>query len=256
LFVPLYTQIPPFLQKTGFKDITDMEHNPCLELHGDNFFEYLGKNPEKEKVFASAMSMQDNTPPITLPNYPFQDAIPSFKEHELKVGAESAAFLVDVGGGRGQFMMRMLRERPNDFPGRKVLQDLPGVIASLPQDGSLGFEAVAHDFNQPQTIKHAKFYHFRGIMHDWPDSVCLRILEQTKPAMLEGYSKILIQTFVLPNYGGAMRDASLDLTMWMHCGMERTESQWHKLVAKAELKITRIVKAMVGPYAVIECDFA
>jgi hypothetical protein len=249
--IPIYYEIPPFVKSHGFKDIDDLNDNPCLSLHGVNFFEYLAKNPEKEKYFASAMSVQETAPPIAIAQYPFQDGIPSYEARQ-KTDPE-AVFFVDVGGGRGQYMSRMLKERSKDFPGKKVLQDLPGVVASVPKD--VGFEAIAHDFTKPQEVKAAKFYHFRGIMHDWPDDFCVNILEQTKPAMEKGYSKVLIQTFVLPDFGGSMTESMMDLTMWLHCGMERSESQWYDLVEKkAGMKINRIVKAEVGPWGVIEVD--
>lgn len=59
--------------------------------------------------------------------------------------------------------------------------------------------------------------------------------------MEEGYSRILIDDYVLPNTGASMRGASMDFLMMMFCsGIERTRSQWEKLLDSSGLEIVKV----------------
>ncbi len=65
----------------------------------------------------------------------------------------SAAFIVDVGSGRGHDLTRLLATHPN-LPGRAILQDLPRTIAENRRRGTTTpFEMMPHDFFTPQPIK-------------------------------------------------------------------------------------------------------
>ncbi|KAL8956946.1 MAG: hypothetical protein Q9183_006183 [Haloplaca sp. 2 TL-2023] len=117
---------------------------------------------------------------------------------------------------------------------------------------------MAHDFFTPQTVKGtsqerscwvleltcfqgAKAYLIRQVLHDWPDAECQKILQHLAAAMQPGYSKLLINEFIIPDVGASDFITAVDLTMMMMSGgMERTESQWRKLLASAGLEIERI----------------
>lgn len=80
----------------------------------------------------------------------------------------------------------------------------------------------------------------RNIIHDYPDNICIKILQQVKKAMASN-SVILIDDIVLPDRGANWRTTQLDLTMMAGlAGMERTERQWYNLMNAAGLKIQRI----------------
>ena len=54
--------------------------------------------------------------------------------------------------------------------------------------------------------------------------------------MKPGYSKILINDFILPNKDCPLVPAALDLYMMaLHSGQERTENQWVELLQSAGL---------------------
>jgi len=38
-----------------------------------------------------------------------------------------------------------------------------------------------------------------SVLHDWPDSVCEKILKQITEAMQLGYSKLLINEIIIPD---------------------------------------------------------
>ena len=85
----------------------------------------------------------------------------------------------------------------------------------------------------------AYFCHF--IFHDWTDDQCLQILRHTASAMTPGYSKLLLNEYVVRNRGASLPHALMDINMLaITGGLERTERQWHELVEKAGLKISKI----------------
>jgi O-methyltransferase domain len=255
VFQPLQYNLPSWFAKNGYRDVNDLQNNPTLSLTGSNFFEFLGQNSQWEADFAAALKIQDSMPPKVMPQFPFAEALDSFKAESASTGG-SDVFLVDIGGGKGQYLERLINTHP-DLPGRKILQDLQSVIESIDKS-AVSFEPIVYDFFMPQPVKGAKYYHYRSIFHDWPDKECLEMLEQLKVegAFKPGYSKLLVQTIVIPEQGYHERDAMLDINMLVLCGTERNESQWRELLDKAGFKIVKIVKAEAGSYAMIECDLA
>ena len=71
--------------------------------------------------------------------------------------------------------------------------------------------------------------------------------------MEKGYSRILIDDYVLPNTGAPLRGSSMDFLMMMFCsGIERTVKQWEALLDKCGLEIVKIWKTRSDYESVIE----
>jgi demethylsterigmatocystin 6-O-methyltransferase len=82
----------------------------------------------------------------------------------------------------------------------------------------------------------------RNIMHDYPDQKCLDILARQIAAM-GPKSAILIDEIVMPNTGASIMAVQFDITMMASLGaIERTESEWRKLLDKAGLRIVNIYR--------------
>lgn len=59
--------------------------------------------------------------------------------------------------------------------------------------------------------------------------------------MEPGYSRLLIDEYVLPDTGAPIRGSSMDFLMMMFCsGMERTRHQWEVLLDSCGLEIVKI----------------
>ncbi len=59
--------------------------------------------------------------------------------------------------------------------------------------------------------------------------------------MEKGYSRLLIDEYVLPDTGAPLRGSSMDILMMMFCsGMERTKSQWVELLDRCGLEIVKV----------------
>lgn len=92
-------------------------------------------------------------------------------------------------------------------------------------------------------------------MHDWSDEVCLKILGNVIPAMKRGYSKLLLNEFILPERECPLFLSGFDLQMMtMHAGKERTESQWLALLSRAGLKVKKFWVPSSGGEGIIEAE--
>ena len=73
--------------------------------------------------------------------------------------------------------------------------------------------------------------------------------------MVNGYSRILIDEYVLLNTGASFRGASMDILMMMYTtGMERTMRQWENLLGACGLEIIKVWGMHSGFEPLIECQ--
>jgi hypothetical protein len=117
----------------------------------------------------------------------------------LSTTSNEDVLLVDIAGGHGHDLNLFAKKTAN-VPGKLVLQDLKSVIGEV---GSVSLdpriEKQIHDFFSPQPIIGARMYYLHFIIHDWPDSDCIRIMERIRDAMTPGYSRLLINDAILPD---------------------------------------------------------
>lgn len=253
--LPCYKQLPTFLAETKYQNPTDALHCPFQPAHNTEGvpFEWALKHPRILEDANLWMTVQHEGSKVWLDEFPF----------EAEIGKESndpdLPLFVDIGGGIGH-QCQLLHERCASLPGRLILQDQGPVIAqALPMDG---VEKMVHDFFTPQPVKGmcrretrsfnkipgsflighpgAKAYYLRNVLHDYPDTKCIDILNQIIPAMTKD-SVVLIDEVVLPAKGAHWHVTQLDLCM-MSClaATERSEQQWLTLLSAACLRIVKI----------------
>ena len=157
----------------------------------DGLFEELAKFPDREQIFASAMSFRatavskgDDVSHL-LDGYPWSEL--------------GACTVVDVGGSHGPASISLAQRFPNL---KCIVQDLPGTITgcSVPPGLEGRMEFMAHDFFTEQPVKGAEVYFFRRIFHDWSDEYAARILRCLIGALKPG-AKILIQEMIVSEFG-------------------------------------------------------
>ena len=98
-----------------------------------------------------------------------------------------------------------------------------------------------------------------NIMHDWDDASCIRILRCLVPALIPGYSKILLNEVVVPDVGASVATTAVDHLMMAYLTVrERTENEFRELVAEAGLKVAKIWSApgARGEGSLVECELA
>lgn len=70
-----------------------------------------------------------------------------------------------------------------------------------------------------------------SVLHDWPDDVCVSILQNVKAAMAPGYSRLLINENVIPDTGAHWEMTALDVMLaCLLSSRERTRVDWIRLL--------------------------
>lgn len=161
-----------------------------------------------------------------------------------------ARLLVDVGGGFGHVAAAFLQRYPDL---RAIVLELPAVVstslARLQESNphlSERLQFVSGDMFR--SVPPADVYMLVGVIHDWDDEHCVRLLSHCAEALKAG-GRIYCVDHVLPPMGNVedLWAKFLDLHMMVSSfGRERTEPEWKSLMADAGLKILSIV-ALTGP---------
>ena len=93
----------------------------------------------------------------------------------------------------------------------------------------------------------------RAVLHDWPTTECEKILSHIVAAMKPNYSRLIIREFILPDINAPLLGSCNDLLMMvLLAGMERTESQWIKLLTDVGLEVVDFWTHVRGGEGVIE----
>jgi sterigmatocystin 8-O-methyltransferase len=155
-------------------------------------FEYFYSDDfERGARFGLGMAGSEMIKALTEDVYPF---------HKLPPQTQ----IIDLGGGRGQVSVRLASK----FPGMKfVVQDDEAILEAgqaegVPEDAKDRITWMPHSFFDEQPVKGADVYLFRFILHDHPDSNCLKILRHVIDAMDPERSRILIDDAVVPDLLG------------------------------------------------------
>ncbi|KAL5358189.1 O-methyl transferase B [Aspergillus floccosus] len=238
VLMPIFYELPKYLHKTSYADPSGNSRLPFHDVHnweGDPFG-YSDAFPDKGALADKHMQFCGNN----LTNWANVFAL-----MDQKTSPDDILF-VDVGGGLGHQCARLRAHYPN-LQGRMIVQDRKRVIDARPPNK--GVEKMVHDIFDPQPIQGAKFYYIRGVLHDWPDDKCQKILQNIAMAMDSG-STLLIDEYVLPETNVHRYATSLDMLMLASLGAEeRTRSHWGELVKSVGLKVVDIIPHREGEYA-------
>ncbi|MCJ1250148.1 hypothetical protein MMC30_007374 [Trapelia coarctata] len=232
---PAWNQIPYFLAETKYQNPSDPLNTPLQRAFNSksHFFGLLQERPGILPTFSTFMTCHKRGRPEFPEVFPVDaKLVDGFQP------SKEAVLFVDVGGGLGQEIVTLKQMVPN-LPGRTILQEIPEMVESFP--GTDGIEIMEHSFFNPQPIHGARAYYFRNIFHDWSDENCVKILEQTKSAMIPGYSKILINDLVVTDQKEGLFMTRSDMNMLALLGsMERSETQWRGLIQRVGLVVVKI----------------
>jgi hypothetical protein len=146
---------------------------------------------------------------------------------------------VDVGGGRGNLLMAVLRAHPGL---QGVVFDQPHVLepVAVPADLEGRLELAGGDFFATAPAG-ADAYLLKHILHDWHDDACRTILQHIRAAMAPG-GRVLILEQVIPPGNAPFPGKLLDLNMLVMTegGRERTPGDYALLLESAGLSLRRI----------------
>ena len=208
---------------------------PFERVHGERFFDHLGRNPADEAAFQASMAARAEREA--------RDVVAAYDFAGLER-------LVDVGGGRGVLLSAILRSAPGL---RGVLLDrpaaIPGARERLAAAGlSARADCVEGDFFASVPAG-ADAYLLSRVIHDWGDEDAVRILATCRAAMPAGARLLLVEAVLPERASGAPEAIRMDLHMLVLFGArERTEAEYAALLAAAGLELRRVV-ATASPAA-------
>ncbi|MBI5686949.1 MAG: methyltransferase [Verrucomicrobia bacterium] len=197
------------------------------KVQGQPLFPYLAAHPAVAAVFNEGMT-----------NLTAQVAAAVVAAYDFA----QFGTLVDVGGGAGILLTRILKANPAL---RGVLFDVPHVAENaksrMAEAGLSDRCAIAAgDFFQAVPPR-GDAYLLKWIIHDWDDERAITILKHCHSAMTER-GKLLVIEAVLPPGNAPFFHKWLDLTMLVVTGgRERTEGEYRALYEAAGFRLTRII---------------
>jgi SAM-dependent methyltransferase len=180
-------------------------------------FAYLRKHPEEARTFDEYMA---HTP---------DDA------HRALAAAcdfDGASVIVDVGGGNGEALRRILPRASN---ATGILLDREDVVAAIPVSQLLGgrIRRQAGDFFD-EIPSGADVYLLIHVLHDWPDGDCLRILCACRRAMCAGARLVIGEHVLNPDpVVGEPTSYLIDVHMMAMFGngRERSAAEFREMLA-------------------------
>eukprot|EP01121_Diplochlamys_sp_Union-15-3_P011294 TRINITY_DN3256_c0_g1_i1.p1 TRINITY_DN3256_c0_g1~~TRINITY_DN3256_c0_g1_i1.p1 ORF type:complete len:188 (+),score=26.91 TRINITY_DN3256_c0_g1_i1:560-1123(+) len=149
--------------------------------------------------------------------------------------------IVDVGGGLGFLLSGILQKFPNL---KGVLFDQKQVIEQAKTNHTDKsyidrLEYVEGDFFH--AVPEGDVYILKRIVHDWEDTAACNILKAVSKSMKQT-SKILIIETVIPEGNNPHFGKLLDIHMMVILGgMERTATEYQKLLENSDLKLCKII---------------
>lgn len=245
--MPTVLSMPRILAERGFKSPTRESGTPFKWANGEELWTFLGSHPQRAQNMVKGMKSL-STGTLAGNAYPFGEELA-----KLDIKDEDVA-IVDIAGGQGHVMEEVRKLNP-ELKGRFVVQDLPSTFEAVPNPPE-GVEFMPYDMFTSQPIKDAHVYYYRHIFHDWNDQDVSRFLQQLLPVLkARPQSKLLLVDLVLPDLNVGIYEAARDMSMFPIGGLERTEKQWHNLLAANGLRIKKIWRG-TEPEACVECEVA
>jgi hypothetical protein len=197
------------------------------KVYGMPPFQWMASQPEEAALFGETMiGFHGAEPPAIADAYDFS----------------GFGTVVDVGGSTGNMLVHILGRHAGP---RGVLFDLPVTLAEAPtflrkhgMEERIAIEPGSFFESVPAW---ADCYILSHIIHDWSEEQNLTILGHCRKVM-KPESKLLIVEFVLPSDNSPHPGKILDMVMLTVAGgEERTEEEYGALLAKAGLRMTRVV---------------
>lgn len=204
------------------------------QVFGANLFDYLQRTPTASESFDRGMTN-----------------LSSLLAHAVLLAYDFSGIssIIDVGGGEGELLRRILALNP-EMTG--IVFDLPNAIHSSNSaltDGTRCSHVAGNFFES--VPEGADAYLLCGVVHDWDDDRALTVLRKCRKAMPSN-AKVLIVDMIVPEAASPSFSKLLDLNMMaMTGGRERTKAEFHALLDAADYRLTRIIPTM-APQSIIE----
>jgi hypothetical protein len=201
--------------------------NPHEAAWGMSRFEYLRCRPEEARVFDAFMAhFPDGRHEAIATSYDFS----------------RASLIVDLGGGNGETLRRILHRFPK---ARGLVFDREDVVEAIPTEARLGGRiAVQGGSFFKQVPDGGDIYLLVRVLHDWADNDCLRILRACRAAMPSDARLLIIERMLEPDPAqGDPMEYLIDVQMMAMFGnaRERTRAEFDALLEASGFHVARLV---------------
>lgn len=141
--------VPEYAKFHKPEELYDIKKSPFAFVaghEGKTYYEVLDMDPKERALWNMTLqNMAKNFPVLGM--FPFRDL-----EGRVKKELERP-FIVDIGGGRGQALLKIREDCGGAFGGKLILQDLPVVIDTLKWEEIPGIAPMAYDIFTEQPVK-------------------------------------------------------------------------------------------------------
>lgn len=210
---------------------------PAFEkVYGQPFYDYLAGHPDAARTFGTAMAGA---------------GVPAVLSACDLGGVRT---VVDVGGGNGGLLARVLRAQPQ---ARGILLDLPAAAAQakerLTQAGVADRADIVEASFFDTMPEGADVYVLCRVLHNWPDAQATALLRRIRQAMADGGRVIVIEDLIQPpaapeagpagsaQVSGTPGAEVMDLLiLLMLSGCDRSESEYAGLLGQAGFAVTAV----------------
>jgi hypothetical protein len=141
--------LPEYFKSHKPEDLYDLTKSPfaySVGKEGRSYYEVLNDDVDQRNIWNAALQMAEK-------NMPVRGMFPWVSLKEQVEKEPERAFVVDIGGGRGQSLLAIQDECSGTFGSKLILQDLPIVIDSLKPEEIPNIDATVHDLFTPQPVK-------------------------------------------------------------------------------------------------------
>ncbi|MBY0463301.1 MAG: methyltransferase domain-containing protein [Alphaproteobacteria bacterium] len=206
--------------------------SPFQDLFKMNFYAYLKTDPAANELFNEGMS---NFSEIEHENIP---SVFDFSK---------AATIIDIGGGRGELLEKILEKNPSI---NATLFELPDAIESVKKDNPTPkFSLKAGSFFVDIPLK-ADFIVLKRVLHNWNDEESIKILENCKNALNPDGKIIIIER--LQQIGHHSLGNDLLMLAMGGSARSRTETEFHKLAKRIGMVVNKITVVPNTEMSIIE----
>ncbi len=194
---------------------------------GTSRFAYLREHAQEARVFDAFMAhFGDNRHNALAGSYDFS----------------RATTIVDVGGGNGEMLRRILARYPD---ARGIVLDREDVVAAITDEARAGGRITTQGGSFFERVPAGcDIYLLCRVLHDWPDDQALRILKSCRTAMGANARLLVVEGLLHPDpTHGVPTEYLIDMQMMAMFGnaRERTEAEFGELLGRAGFELARVI---------------
>ncbi|MGZ9928658.1 methyltransferase [Streptomyces sp. NC-S4] len=218
----------PFYRSFGALDHAVRTGRPAFDhLFGENHFDHFARDPELAALFDLSMAASSR----------MFEPLPAHPVITAAAQACAAATVVDVAGGNGELLGRILTAHPRL---RGVLLERPHAVEAargLLDAAGCGARCDYRTGDFADVPPGGDVYVLSRVLHDWDDDRCLEILRHCVRAM-PAHADLLVVERLLPADGSPSLATAWDLHMLCNVGgRERRADHYARLFADAGLRL-------------------